>query len=174
MLYWIAGIVFMAEVGIFFHTFDGPPYYWQSGLLVRSTQIIMLAAVLWAYRDKWSVSMGSVERQMLSIWIAFFLSCWLCLLVAYLMATPDNPLDQIMLYPHFAILSGVIYCVIGSNYWGQCYIFGAAFFALSLAMTLELTLAPLQFGGLWAICLMLIGRRLQFLTTHADEVATDE
>lgn len=174
MLYWIAGIVFMAEVGIFFHTFDGPPYHWQSGLLVRSIQIIMLAVVLWAYRDRWSVSMGSVERQMLSIWIAFFLSCWLCLLVAFLMATPDNPLDQIMLYPYFAILSGVIYCVIGSNYWGQCYIFGGAFFALSLAMTLELTLAPLQFGGLWAICLMLIGRRLQFLTTYADEIATDE
>ena len=163
MLHWIAGIVFLAEVGIFFHTLDGPPYHWQSGALVRIVQVILLAIVLWAYRDKWSVSMGSVERQMLSIWIAFFLSCWLCLVVAFLMATTKAPLDQIKLYPHFAILSGLIYFVIGSNYWGQCYIFGVAFFALAVVMTFNLVLAPLEFGALWAICLILIGRRLQFL-----------
>jgi eukaryotic-like serine/threonine-protein kinase len=178
MLYWIAGIVFMAEVGIFIDVIGGPPYYWQSAAVIRLSQFSLLAVVLWAYRDKWSVSMGSVERQMLSIWTAFLLSCCLSLLVAILIKTPeilDNPIELFPhLYPQFAILSGLIYCVIGSNYWGQCYIFGTAFFALSLTMTLDLTLAPLQFGGLWAICLMLIGRRLQFLTSHADELATDD
>ena len=84
-----------------------------------------------------------------------------------LIVTPDilkNPIDLFPhLYPHFAILSGLIYFVIGSNYWGQCYIFGVAFFALAVVMTFHLVLAPLEFGALWAICLVLIGRRLQFL-----------
>ncbi|MEE2990181.1 MAG: serine/threonine-protein kinase [Planctomycetota bacterium] len=163
MLYWIGAIVFLAEVGIYFHTRDGPPYNVQTGATLRLIQIIVLGIVLWTNRENWSISMGSVERQMLSIWIAFFLSCWLSLVVAYLMQTPDRPLDQIQLYPHFAILSGLIYFVIGSNYWGQCYFFGVLFFALALVMPLELTLAPLEFGGLWAFCLVLIGRRLQFL-----------
>ena len=35
-------------------------------------------------------------------------------------------------------------------------------------MTIDLTFAPIQFGGLWAFCLLLIGRRLKILQIELD------
>ena len=87
------------------------------------------------------------------------------------MATPSEPFDALTLYPQFAILSGLIYCGIGSNYWGKCYLFGAAFFIVSLLMTIDLSFAPIQFGGLWAFCLLLIGRRLKLFQNEIDREA---
>ena len=163
MLYWLAAIVFLTEFAIYFHAREGPPYMLERALMIRGAQFLAFGLVLYFYRGSWSVSVGSVERQMFSIWIAFFLSCWLAYLVFTMMSTPGNELDQRMLYPYFSILSGLIYFVMGSNYWGQCYTLGISFFILALLMPLNLALVPLEFGGLWALCLAIIGRRLRFL-----------
>jgi hypothetical protein len=51
----------------------------------------------------------------------------------------------------------------GSSYWGRCYAFGLAFFALAVLMPLKLELAPLAFGLTWSACLTAIGLHLRRL-----------
>jgi hypothetical protein len=165
MLYWFAAIVLLAEIGIYFHVQDGPPYPKHWAVAIRAVQVVAMGLVLWRYRARWSVSTGSAERQMLSMWVGYFVSCHLVLAVAHLLATPERPLDELRIYPHLAIISGLIYFVMGSNYWGQCYAFAVSFFVLALLMPLQLLWAPLGFGILWAVCLMLIGRRLRGLVS---------
>ena len=51
----------------------------------------------------------------------------------------------------------------GSNYWGRCYVIGAAFWALAALTPLHLTLAPLGFG------LLMLGLRLRRLGQPAPD-----
>ena len=71
--------------------------------------------------------------------------------------------DDLTLLPIWAVLSGLAYFVMGSNYWGRCYAYGVAFFAIALLMPLHLKWASLEFGGLWALCLIDLGLRLRRL-----------
>ena len=163
MLYWFAAIVLLSEIGIYFHALGGPPYPRHWAGLIRGGQAAAMGLVLWKQREVWSVSTGSAERQMLALWIGFVVACNLVLAVAYLLSSPERPLDELRIYPHFAIISGLTYFVMGSSYWGKCYLFAIGFFALALVMPVNLSLAPLEFGSLWALCLVLIVKRLQAL-----------
>jgi hypothetical protein len=68
-------------------------------------------------------------------------------------------------------VTGLIFFIMGSNYWGRCYAFGVAFFCLALLMAWRLPLAPLAFGALWAGSLVTIGRHLQRLGAQTAETA---
>ena len=76
---------------------------------------------------------------------------------------------ELTLYPALAAVTGLIFFIMGSNYWGRCYAFGIAFFALAPLITWRLYLAPLAFGALWAGSLVAIGRHLQRLGARAAE-----
>ncbi len=165
MLYWFAAIVLLAEIGIYLLALGGPPIPRHWALLIRTMQAAAMGLVLWSYRETWSVSTGSAERQMLSLWLGFLISCNLVLAVAYLLSTPERPLDELGIYPYFAVISGLTYFVMGSSYWGQCYAFAIAFFVLALVMPLKLLWGPLEFGILWGLCLVLIARRLRSLSS---------
>lgn len=165
MLYWFAAIVLLAEIGIYFHALGGPPYPRHWAALIRIVQVAAMGLVLWNYRETWSVSTGSAERQMLSLWLGFLISCHLVLAVAYLLSTSQRPLDELRIYPYLAVISGLTYFVLGSNYWGKCYAFAMGFFVLALLMPLKLLWGPLEFGILWALCLVLIARRLRSLAS---------
>jgi serine/threonine protein kinase len=168
MLYWFAGIVFLAEVGIYLGALSGPPFPAKWAAFIRVTQATTMGLVFWNSRKAWSKSIGSAERQMLSIWIGFIVGCCLMLAVAYLLATPDRPLNELSVYPYFAIVSGLTFASLGSSYWGHCYIFGTWFFFLSLIIPFHLSMGPLEFGTSWALCLLLIGRRLRNLVALAE------
>jgi hypothetical protein len=66
-------------------------------------------------------------------------------------------------YPLVAAVTGMPFLILGSCYWGWCYLFGAVFFALSFIMTLDLRWAPVEFGATWAVALGTIGLRLRRL-----------
>ncbi len=163
MLYWFAAIVLLSEVGIYIHALGGPPYPKHWAFLIRTVQVIAMGITLWSYQKVWSESTGLAERQMLSLWIGFIVCCYLLLAVAYLVATPEQPLDELRIYPNLAIISGLTFFGMGSSYWGQCYTFGISFFLLALVIPFNLPLGPLEFGILWAVCLTLVGRRLRNL-----------
>ena len=164
LLFWFGGIVLLAEIGIYIHTLGGPPYPKHWAIAIRVSQFLSMGAVLWSCRSSWSISTGAAERQMLSIWIGFLVSCFLVIGVAILSTDPDHPLDELRIYPYLAIVSGLTYFVMGSSYWGQCYLCALLFFVLALVMPSTLPWAPLEFGLLWAVCLVLIGRRLRHLS----------
>ena len=48
--------------------------------------------------------------------------------------------------PPMAVLASLAFMVLGSSYWGYCYLIGGLFLALAVAMTFWLPAAPLAFG----------------------------
>ena len=74
---------------------------------------------------------------------------------------------ELTLYPSLAAVTGLIFFIMGSHYWGRCYAIGDAFFPLAPLMAWRLELAPLEFGGLWAGSLVTISRHLQRLGARA-------
>jgi len=169
MLFWFAGIVLLSEIGVFAQSLDGitSPYPTKWTIAIRVGQLLAMGLVLWAFRSNWSISTGIAERQMLSIWVGFLVACHLVIAVAILSVDPESSNGQwkLEVYPYLTIISGLAYFVMGSNYWGQCYLCAFLFFATALVMPATLRWAPLEFGLLWAVCLTLIGMRLRQLSS---------
>ena len=163
ILLWFAAIVLLSSTAIFLHTLGGPPYDYWAGLVIRFCQFGTMALVLWRYRRNWEWPKSRAQRQMWSIWTAFLVACSLIAVVAQQMAPSDQPFEVLTVYPYFAIASGITFTVMGGTYWGYCYTFGAAFFALALLTPLALWIAPMTFGLTWAVCLVIIGFRLRRL-----------
>jgi hypothetical protein len=76
--------------------------------------------------------------------------------------------ENLIHYPFSAVLSGLAFFVMGSNYWGRCYAVGLVFFALALLVTSWLPLAPLAFGVLWAVTLVALGLHLRRLGDRVE------
>jgi hypothetical protein len=60
-----------------------------------------------------------------------------------------------------AVLASMAFIVLGSSYWGYCYVIGAAFLAIALSMPAWLTGAPLAYGLAWAASLTTLAVRLR-------------
>ena len=111
----------------------------------------------------------TAERQMWSLWAGFLLACLLTGFVQHLQSPPGRPYDPRPLYPHFAILSGLAFVVLGSSYWGGCYLIGDAFLIAALVMPAHIDAAPVAFGLMWAAALAVIGIRLRRLGDGQDK-----
>ncbi len=85
------------------------------------------------------------------------------MIVPRLYAEAGSPPDAHSFYPAWAILSGVIFFVLGGMFWGRCYLFGLAFFALAAFLPLEISVAALPFGLLWSGCLIAMALHLRRL-----------
>jgi serine/threonine-protein kinase len=138
--------------------------------MTRVCQLCLMTLVFWRYRSVRPWPGSASEQQMWSIWIGYVATCTLINLTGRLM----NGLAvewELTMYPSMAAVTGLIFFIMGSNYWGRCYAFGVAFFALALLMAWRLDLAPLAFGSLWAAALVAIGRHLQRLGIRAAQNA---
>jgi hypothetical protein len=161
MLLYFAAIVFLTHVAIFALTFRDPPYplFWIG--VARVAQFGLMGGVFWYYRPRQLLPTSAAERQLWSIWIAYFLASGVGFSVSRLLETPERPIDELALFPTWAILSGMAMFIMGGTYWGRCYLFGIVFFAAALLMPLALHWAPLATGGLWAWALTTLGLRLR-------------
>jgi serine/threonine-protein kinase len=167
LLFWFAAIVFLAEVGIYWHVLGGPPYRYLPALLVRGGQFAALAAVFVAYRSAWRNTASAVAEQMWSLWLGFIIACNLVAVNVFQLQPiigPGRPVETLVCYPYFAVISGLLFVALGRSYWGYCYLIGGVFFALAVAFPYCLIASPLIFGGVWAIVLVLLGLRLRWLT----------
>ena len=86
----------------------------------------------------------------------------------WLPSSSVHPFDPLILYPQLAVLASIGFFVLGSSYWGYCYVFGFAFLILSLAMSLALSWSPLLYGICLGSCFALLGRRLRGLARNQD------
>jgi hypothetical protein len=68
---------------------------------------------------------------------------------------------ELRLYPSFSCITAVAMFATGSGLWGGCYAFGVCFLALAFVMVFDLRWAPLEFGLLWAVTLVVIAERLR-------------
>jgi len=85
------------------------------------------------------------------------------LATGHLWATPQRPFDELTIYPQLAVLASLGFIVLGSSYWGYCYLFGAAMLVLALVTSLVLPWAPLIFGVGLSLCFLALGLHLRNL-----------
>jgi hypothetical protein len=71
--------------------------------------------------------------------------------------------SQWWLYPYSTLLAGFGFFMMGSAYWGGCYVIGLAFWVLATLMPGRFEIAPLAYAGLWCAALGTIGCRLRVL-----------
>jgi serine/threonine protein kinase len=176
MVFVIAAIVFVEHVAVFLlHLADVPRPVLMT---VRVAQFVLIGLVFWQNRGlRRMLPTTTAERELWTIWIGYIASyavAWsaLRLLVAEEVLTggrgaPDG-WEDLALYPFSAVLSGLAFFAMGSNYWGRFYALGAAFWALAALMPLRLEWAPLAFGLLWTATLTLLGLHLRRLGRQAD------
>jgi len=164
ILFYFAGVTLSVEVGLFAAISARLPLFWI--LLVQSTQFLLMSLPFWHYRSRRLLPRTSGERQLWSIWIAYLLACALVAFVSHSLNGIDRLYD-FYLYPYWAILSGLAFFVMGTRYWGRCYLFGAAFFVSAALMPFALHLSALAFGLLWFGCLVSIGRHLRRLAVDS-------
>ena len=160
LLYWFAAIVFVMHVIKHVQIVHGQPLWAVAGTQVA--QFGLMGVVFWRYRKHGVLPTNTAERQMWSVWLGYLICCFLIAFAARAMFSEARLYDGV-LYPFFSITAGMAFFVLGSSYWGRCYAFGVAFFALSGVMLLRLEWATLEYGVLWALVLLAIGRRLSTL-----------
>jgi serine/threonine protein kinase len=160
VIYWFAAIVFVVH-GIKHLLIITRQPMWTV-MASQFGQFGLMALVFWRYRARGLLPTTTAERVLWSVWLGYLVSCTLTSMVCIRMFGSDKMYDNV-LYPIFALITGMAFCVLGSSYWGRCYAFAVAFWALAFVMTFDLRWATLEFGGLWTVTLLLIGRRLQVL-----------
>ena len=119
----------------------------------------------------------AAERELWSIWIGYFAAYGLGIFTTRMIGQlgivtpgPEAPkyLMELLPYPFIALMSGLAFFVMGSNYWGRCYAFGVAFWLLAAVMPLHLEWAPLEFGLMWSVALTWLGLHLERMGKKAE------
>jgi hypothetical protein len=166
ILFYFAAVTLLVEVGLFAVISARLPLFWVD--LMQAIQFLLMALPFWHYGSHRLLPRTIGERQLWSIWIGYLLACSLVALVSYALVGLDK-LYEFYLYPYWAILSGLAFFVMGTRYWGRCYLFGAAFFVLAGLMPFVLHWSALAFGFLWFSCLVSMGRHLRRLAVESGE-----
>ncbi len=115
---------------------------------------------------------SAAERELWTIWIGYFATYFIVVIITRLLIYCEvmhaNPawgghayFKELLPYPFISMVSGLAFFIMGANYWGRCYTFGAAFFIAAALMPMQMTLAPLVFGVLWTVTLLMLGMRLR-------------
>jgi eukaryotic-like serine/threonine-protein kinase len=171
MLYQFAAVVVVAHLIIIPVFWLQPPGFetWEAGL--HLAMFATLGLLFWRHQPERLWPTNPIERQAWMLLIGFVLACILTGVSDRLQATSDRPYMPLHLYPKFSILSGMLFLILGSSYWGGCYVFGATFFLLSLLMPFAPDLAPMAIGGLWTAALLVLGRHLHQLGREAEKKA---
>jgi len=129
-----------------------------------------LGYLFWYHRGSRLLPTTAAERELWTIWIGYLLAYPVVIVTArflddYLDVVPgvSPTLEEMLPYPFLAVISGLAFFTMGSNYWGRCYALGLGFILLAPIMTFHMDWAPLEFGLAWAGALVILGRHLQRL-----------
>jgi hypothetical protein len=140
-------------------------------LLIEVVRVTLLTLLLLRFRPSGLRPTSGAERLMWTIWIGYLLTLYVLGIAHWTSVGSWIAEQELKLYPPIAAVTGMAFFVLGCSYWGWCYAFGLAFHALSLLMTLSFRWAPLEFGTLWALALMVIGIRLRRLGVADQRVS---
>jgi hypothetical protein len=163
MLFHFVWIIFLTHLSVFLIRLVAPDHV---SILIHAVRLVEFSAmgiVFWSYRRDWYPPRGGPSRQLWALWLGYVAGSMVLAAVGRLIATPERPFEEMMLYPQMAVLGGVGFIMMGGSYWGYCYLMGAAFLLCALFMSLNLALAPLLFGLVWGACLAAWGFHLRKL-----------
>jgi serine/threonine protein kinase len=159
----VAWIALAAHVGVFVTYATKAPYSLAWVMGIRLAGVAAMLALVWPRRAEWFPPRGAAARQLWSIWLGYLAGAAVLFVIDYLTTAPSDAFYGLRAYPPMAVLASLAFFVLGSSYWGYCYVIGGLFLALAVAMTQWLPAAPLAFGVAWAASLALVGRRLDRL-----------
>jgi serine/threonine protein kinase len=148
--------------------------------LPRGAQFVLMAGIfLWHIRGRSLLPTNTAERQLWTLWIGYVTAYEISVfvysrLVAQGLTIPGlRQGGELLRYPSSAVLSGLVFFIMGSNYWGRCYAIGTAFFVLAALMPLHMEWAPITFGLLWSATLTLIGLHLRRIGGQVNKAKKD-
>jgi serine/threonine-protein kinase len=162
MLYWFAAILVVTQLTKQVLVWTQQPVGWL--IACQGAQFGLIGVACCAYRGGvkglWPTT--TAERQLWTVWIGYILAILLIVVAGWRDAGLYG-IPPTVVYPFYAVTAGMAFFFLGSCYWGWCYAFGLAFFGLGAAMLFTLDWAMLEFGALWALCLVILGARLRWL-----------
>jgi hypothetical protein len=116
------------------------------------------------YYRNWSWwPQGPAERQLWAVWGGYLVACFTLGLSNLHVFGLEAAKLELRFYPGFAAVTALAFFALAPNFWGYCAAIGLAFVALAFVMAANVLWAPLEFGALWALVLILIGTRLRRL-----------
>ena len=174
MLFVMAAVIGVEHVLVFFlmATKQPPPIIFAA----RFLQFAVLGLLFLYHRGRNIWPTTAAERELWSIWIGYFVTYGMGIFVTRtigqlgIVAPGDGAepfLVELLPYPFISLVAGLAFFVMGSNYWGRCYMFGAAFWAVAAVMPYRLSWAPLEFGAVWTVALTWLGIHLRRLARRA-------
>jgi predicted Ser/Thr protein kinase len=181
MLLWMAVVIGVEHVVVWALVTTQQP----RGLVLaaRAIQFVLLAVLFFANRGKRLLPSTPAERELWTIWIGYFGTYFTAILVTRLLfrfevlvpgpAMPEH-WRECLPYPFLSLTAGLAFFVMGADYWGRCYAFGAVFWVVGAALTFHLALAPLVFGLLWFATLTMLGLHLRRVGRQAEQPAKTE
>jgi serine/threonine-protein kinase len=131
-------------------------------------QFLLMAVAFGLFHPRSLRSGSSTEQRLWSLWIGYVLTCFALRAVSVKLPGFDTPQLMWATYPFAALLTALAFFVMGGSSWGRCYAFGLAFLVLAVVMPLRLEWAALEFGLLWTVVLVDIGRHLRRLGVEAQ------
>lgn len=172
MLLWFAAIVFLTHVVKHLVVFGTESLRTMLVLLsiAQSTQFGLMLMVFWWYRRRRLMPQTVAERQLWSVWLGYVFACLLMGMILKQQFGIER-LRKLVEYPHFSIMAGMAFFILGSSYWGGCYAIGVVYFLMAGLMLLEPRWSVLEYGSLWGIVLALLGWHLRRLGREREQTA---
>ena len=158
----LAPIMLLPEVWVTLVTWnDWPAYYLPISQFGRTAAFLV---VIGYYRNWRWLPHGPVERQLWMV-LGGYLLCCFAVGHSIRLATDFRSAEiELRLYQPFAALTALAFFSLAASFWGYCALIGLGFSALAFVMAIDLRFAPLEFGLVWALVLILLGARLRALS----------
>jgi predicted Ser/Thr protein kinase len=114
------------------------------------------------------------ERQLWSVWVAFYLACGAISWGSWLQHTGPRPYDDQVVYPYWTVLAGMAFIALGGTFWGRMYVYGGLFLVAGAIFSALLPgSGPLVYGLLWGYVLLKVAAHLDRLTSRATSSPPD-
>jgi eukaryotic-like serine/threonine-protein kinase len=163
MLKHLAWIALVTHTLVYLNRALALPHPVEGLIAIRLLEIVGMGLVLWLLRRQWYPPRGAPARQLWSLGLGYMAGSTVLVVLTYLLTPAGAAFDDFLVYPPLAVLGSLLFIMLGSSYWGYCYVIGAVFLVLAIGMTFCLGFAPLMFGVAWGASLTMLGIRLDRL-----------
>ena len=133
--------------------------------LLRVAEFTAMGAIFWAYRRDWYPPQGKPARQLWSLWLGYVAGSIALALINHILGG-NSELGTF--YPQLAVLGSLGFIMMGSSYWGYCYLIGGSFLVMAIVMPFVPALAPVIFGLVWGASLLTLAGHLRKLSANLE------